>query len=106
MSEKDTGQPDPGHEIHDFTGPLSPGVARLIRVFLALCVLLVVADFFVHRHVEQPAEKIPGFYAGYGFLGCVILVLAAKELRKLVMRPEDYYDPPGGEADDGGGGER
>jgi hypothetical protein len=33
-----------------------------------------------------------GFYAIYGFVACVILVLVAKEMRKLVMRDEDYYD--------------
>jgi hypothetical protein len=28
----------------------------------------------------------------YGFFACVALVLAAKLLRKLIMRPEDYYE--------------
>ena len=28
----------------------------------------------------------------YGFVACVALVLAAKLLRRGVMRPEDYYD--------------
>ena len=32
------------------------------------------------------------FYAVYGFVACVALVLAAKVLRRVVMRPEDYYD--------------
>jgi len=32
-----------------------------------------------------------GFYALYGFVACVLLVLLAKEMRKLVMRNEDYY---------------
>lgn len=95
------------HAEHDFTGPLSPPVARLIRVFLVICVGLFAADFFVHRHTEAPLEGLPGFYPVYGFVGCVILVLAAKELRKVVMRPEDYYDPePQGREDDGGGGAR
>jgi len=33
-----------------------------------------------------------GFYSLYGFVACVILVLLAKEMRKLVMRDEDYYE--------------
>ena len=33
-----------------------------------------------------------GFYGIYGFVACVILVLAAKELRKLVARAEHYYE--------------
>ena len=28
----------------------------------------------------------------FGFVVCVALVLAAKWLRTLLMRPEDYYD--------------
>ena len=36
-----------------------------------------------------------GFYAGYGFVACVLLVLIAKEMRKLLMRREDYYDGDG-----------
>jgi hypothetical protein len=27
----------------------------------------------------------------YGFVGCVLLVLIAKLLRRLVKRPENYY---------------
>ena len=45
-----------------------------------------------HKHIHFGIQKTPGFYGIYGFVGCVFLVLAAKELRKLVMRSEDYYD--------------
>jgi hypothetical protein len=37
-------------------------------------------------------ESLWGFYAVYGFAACVLLVLLAKQLRKLLKRPEDYYD--------------
>ena len=34
-----------------------------------------------------------GFYAVFGFVACVALVLAAKHvLRPIIMRGEDYYD--------------
>jgi hypothetical protein len=33
-----------------------------------------------------------GFYGWFGFVACVALVLIAKQLRRIVMRPEDYYD--------------
>jgi hypothetical protein len=55
-------------------------------------------------HIAFYFETWPGFYALFGFAACVSLVLAAKQLRKLVMRPEDYYepeDPPRREGDDG-----
>jgi hypothetical protein len=35
---------------------------------------------------------LSGFYAFYGFVACVLLVLIAKQMRKVLMRKEDYYD--------------
>ncbi len=37
-------------------------------------------------------ENIPAFYAMYGFVACVLLVVLAKWMRKVVMRKEEYYD--------------
>lgn len=88
----DAGAGEHHAQPHDFTGPLSPGVKRLLKVFGTLCVLLFVVDFFIERKTHAPGESFPGFYAIYGFVGCVFLVLAAKLLRKLVMRDEDYWD--------------
>lgn len=68
-------------------------VKRVIRALFAACGLLLAADFFIHRHVIHALEGLFGFYAFYGFVACVVLVLAAKEMRKAVMRDEDYYDP-------------
>ncbi|NIR60437.1 MAG: hypothetical protein GWO02_13430 [Gammaproteobacteria bacterium] len=65
---------------------------RLLRVFYGICAALAGLDLLVHRHVEHPWESLWGFYGVYGFVACVALVLAAKELRKIVMRREDYYD--------------
>ncbi len=67
-------------------------VKWVLRVFYTICALLVVADFILHRHIGFSWEEIPAFYAIYGFVACVILVLIAKEMRKVIMRKEDYYD--------------
>lgn len=67
-------------------------IRKMLKVFYVICGLLVVADFIVHRHIYHDWEKIPAFYAIYGFVGCVVLVIIAKELRKVLMRGEDYYD--------------
>lgn len=67
-------------------------VSRLLLGFYIICAVLFALDFIVHRHTVHPWEGIPGFYAAYGFIACVLLVLIAKEMRKLVMRKEDYYD--------------
>ena len=34
-----------------------------------------------------------GFFGWYGFIACVGLVLVAKEMRRFLMRKEDYYEP-------------
>jgi len=48
---------------------------------------------FVHKHSYFAWEECFGFFAIYGFVACVLLVLAAKYiLRPLVKRDEDYYD--------------
>ena len=73
-----------------------PGnVKKVLRVFYVVCALLLLADVVYHRHVVHAWEGVWGFYAGYGFVACVLLVLIAKEMRKLLMRREDYYDGDG-----------
>lgn len=67
-------------------------VRRFLRVFYVVCAGLFLADFVVERHVEHPWEGFPAFYAIYGFVACVALVLIATQLRKILMRSEDYYD--------------
>jgi len=66
-------------------------VRRVLYALYTCCATLLVIDFLYHRHSMHPWDSWWGFYAGYGFLGCVLLVLIAKLLRKLVKRPEDYY---------------
>lgn len=67
-------------------------VALILKTFYALCIILVLLDFFVHRHIYVYFETIPAFYAIYGFVACVVLVVLAKIMRKGLMRDEHYYD--------------
>jgi len=67
-------------------------VAKLYRGLWIIGGLLMLADFVVHRHAEVGFDGWFGYYGVYGFVACVALVLAAKLLRRAVMRPEDYYD--------------
>lgn len=76
---------------HIFDKPKN--VKRLLAIFYSILVLLLIGDFFVHKHAYFPWEERPEFYAVFGFVACVILVLVAKYiLRPLVKRKEDYYD--------------
>lgn len=67
-------------------------VQRLLYIFYSICAVLFLVDFFVHRHMVHSWESLWGYYAIFGWVACVILVLVAKELRKVLMRREDYYD--------------
>jgi membrane protein YdbS with pleckstrin-like domain len=67
-------------------------VRRLLRFLYLACALLLAAELFVHRHVNHDWESLWGFYAWFGFAACVSLVLIARQLRKLLKRPEDYYE--------------
>ena len=75
---------------HLFDNPRN--VKRFLRVVYAICTGLVILDLVFERHVFHALEAIPGFYAIYGFAGCALLVLVAKEMRKFLMRDEEYYD--------------
>lgn len=64
----------------------------ILYSFYAISILLVALDFIVHRHIYLDFEKIPTFYAIYGFVACTVLVVLAKLMRLVLMRDEDYYD--------------
>ncbi len=76
--------------VYFFDSPKN--VQRVIYALIAVCVTALGLEFVVKRYVDHPWEGLFGFYALYGFVMCVFLVLSAKELRKVLMRKEDYYD--------------
>ena len=63
----------------------------VLGVFLVISVITLGIDLFFDRHTDHRFESLAGFYGIWGFVSCVVLVLAAKQLRRLVMRGEDYY---------------
>ncbi len=66
---------------------------RLRLCFYLVLVLLVVPDFFLHKHtLFSEVEAWPGYYALFGFLACVAIILVSKLLGYLLKREEDYYD--------------
>ncbi len=71
----------------------NPGnVTKVVWGLCGICGLLFLADAFYHKHPHFAAENIFGFYAIFGFVVCVALVLVAKWMRTFLMRREDYYD--------------
>ncbi len=76
---------------HIFDKPQN--VKRLLKIFYSVLVALLIIDFFIPKHGDFQWENFPEFYAVYGFVACVLLVLIAKYvLRPIVKKQENYYD--------------
>ncbi|EFK09803.1 conserved hypothetical protein [delta proteobacterium NaphS2] len=68
-------------------------VKILLACFYASLGVLLLIELFIHKHPHFGWEAWPEFFAVYGFVACVVLVIVAKYfLRPLVKRDEDYYD--------------
>ena len=70
--------------------PINPD--RLYQLLLVLCGILLLAGFIDLGHPYFTLDGWFGFYAVFGFAAYSIIVVAGWLWRKLVMRPEDYYD--------------
>lgn len=64
----------------------------LWKIFIAILVLSVVAQFLVESHPHFAPEHLFGWNALYGFLACAALIVLAKALGLLIKRNERYYD--------------
>ena len=76
----------------------SVNIDKLYRYFSIACIAIALIDVLdlvgvlYHKHPHYAAEKIPGFYAIFGFAAYALIVVAGFVWRKVVMREEDYYD--------------
>ena len=62
-------------------------------ILFVILALLVSADFFIPKeHATIQWESIPGFYALFGILASIILLVVSKILGLLIQRKENYYD--------------
>lgn len=67
----------------------------VIRISYAVLALLVVWDvlFVSKEHAHTSAEHLPGFWAVFGFVACVLIIIISKWYGHLgIMTREDYYD--------------
>ncbi len=71
-----------------------PGNIRKLRIgFYIVLALLVLPDFFMHKHtLFYSVEAWPGFYAAFGFISCVVIIVVSKLLGFWLKRGESYYD--------------
>jgi hypothetical protein len=67
-------------------------IRRLWWIGGAILTLVVVGDLGVHGHPGFGIDGTFAFYAWFGLVSCVAMVLFAKALGVLLKRRDDYYD--------------
>ena len=53
-------------ELKIFDNPKN--VKRLLTIFYISLVVLLVVDFFIHKHADFSWEEAPNFFAVYGYV--------------------------------------
>ncbi len=61
-------------------------------IFYIILILSLASDLIINKHCKFPWEKWFGFYALFGFLASILLIIIAKVFKYLVNRDEDYYN--------------
>lgn len=67
-------------------------VTKVYWAIWIVCGVLLLIDPLIHEHEEFGFAEWFGFFGFFGFVACFGLVLAAKMLRRVIARPEDYYE--------------
>jgi hypothetical protein len=80
---------DPNHDDAWLVRPAS--IRLLWRIFWGVLALTIVAQLFVKVKGYFVIDGWLGFGAIYGFLCCLLMVLAAKALGVVLKRDENYY---------------
>jgi drug/metabolite transporter (DMT)-like permease len=66
----------------------------VIWICAILLALLVVGDFFLvdKEHAHTKPEHWLGFWSGFGFIACLLIIFVSKGYGHLgIMKREDYY---------------
>ena len=67
-------------------------ITKVYKGLWIICALTVLAEAFVHMHPYFEIEEIYGFYAWGGLAASLAFVGGALVVRRVLIRPEDYYD--------------
>lgn len=67
---------------------------RALRGLVGLCAALGLADFIIHRHAYFDLEATPLFFAILGAVSMVMIAVLSLLMRRLITRPEGYYEGP------------
>lgn len=65
---------------------------KLWIMLYVVCGLLLIPDFFTHRHSYFGFDGYFAFYVLLGFVSCTVLILFSKLVALVLKAKEDYYD--------------
>ena len=80
---------EPQQQDHWLARPTT--IKRLWWIFVAVLVVLVLAQALIYVKGYFGVDGWFGFGAAFGFLSCLAMVLFAKVLGYALKRPQDYY---------------
>ncbi|MFV2007549.1 MAG: hypothetical protein ACC667_08875 [Longimicrobiales bacterium] len=70
-----------------------PGSIRVLWiVFIGVLAATVAPDFVINQYGEFGIEGSFAFYAWYGFLTCVGMIVVSKVLGRFLKRRDTYFD--------------
>ncbi len=70
-----------------------PGSIRVLWiVFIGVLAATVAPDFIIDQHEDFGVEGSFGFYAWYGFVTCVGMIVVSKVLSIFLKRRDTYFD--------------
>ncbi len=75
--------------MNDSPGPRTGTVVTYL--LYGVCLALLAAELLIDRKAYFGIEGSFAFYAVVGFAAYCGIIYTAKALRRLVRRPEDYY---------------
>lgn len=67
----------------------------VVRICFGLLALLILLDALLvnKEQAHTPIEHLPAFWSIFGFLGCVVIIIASKWFGHAgIMTRENYYD--------------
>ena len=67
-------------------------IKRLWVLFAILLAVTVLLDLVISHHPYFGLDGTFGFGAWFGFVSCVVLIVAAKALGWVLKRPDTFYD--------------
>ncbi len=70
------------------------------KIFYVSLVSIILFDISIHLHILPGhisehffGDKIWGFWALFGFIGCILMIKICKGIaHAILMKKEDYYD--------------